>query len=146
MSDTRYQQAGKLIAENIQAAEQSIGLEALSADFFQRFFTQYPETQDYFSETDIGSFAPKKFRYVSEFMIDIYSHPNYAEGNLAEEVIRHQIYGLSDKEYYFSIMDALHASVKAALGKNWNHQNEEAWLDATAALRSTIANAVTDLL
>lgn len=146
MSDNTYQQAGRLIAQNIQAAEQNIGLTALAEDFFQRFFEQYPETQNYFSDTDISSFAPKKFRYVSEFMIDIYSYPNYAEGNLSEEVIRHQIYGLSDKEYYFSIMDALHASVKAALGSQWSDDNEEVWINATTALRHTISKTVTDLL
>lgn len=137
--------ASQVIESSLEQAEQAIGAQALAEDFFQRFFAQYPETRDYFSQTNISSFGPKKFRYISEFIVDIYRHPNYAEGNLSEEVLRHQMYGLVDKEYYFALLDALHLSVKQALDQRWSQEQEEAWSDANAALRHTINTAVTEL-
>lgn len=137
--------ASNIIEQSLEAAESKVGAQALARDFFERFFKLYPETQSYFSQTDISSFGPKKFRYISEFIIDIYRHPNYAEGNLSEEVLRHQMYGLVDKEYYFALLDALQQSIQDALGEAWTPSLNETWNDANAALRHTINTAVSEL-
>lgn len=113
----------------------------LAEEFFERFFAAYPETQTYFAGTDIKSFAVKKLMYVYEFFIDVVAHPKFAEGMLAEEVIRHQGYGLKDAQYYFTLIDCLAATVQDALGDANNAEISQAWEDVGTAFKAYIQEA-----
>lgn len=54
------------------------------------------------------------------------------------EVMRHQVYGLKDKEYYFGLIDALMESVQGVLGDEWTEEMAECWSDVTIALKGFV--------
>lgn len=131
--------------QNIQSSfNQAVakeGMQSLAEKFFQRFFETCPETQIYFSNTDLSSFASKKLIYVYDFFVDVVAHPKFAEGKLAEEVIRHQGYGLKDAEYYFVLIDCLAATVQDVLAEDNNPEITEAWQDVGTAFKAYIQEA-----
>lgn len=129
------------IQQSFNKACEKEGQQVLAEKFFERFFATYPETQNYFSNTDISSFATKKLIYVYDFFVDVVAHPNFAEGKLAEEVIRHQGYGLKDAEYYFILIDCLADTVQKALGEDNNEAITEAWRDVATAFKAYIQQA-----
>ena len=119
-----------------------IGIESLSKIFFDNFFETYPETIKFFNGTDTAYFGPKKLSIIFEFLTDIIKHPNYAEGQITQEVIRHQMYGLADKEYYCTLIDSLHYSVKLTLNHEWNNQCESVWNDITLVFKGHVSASV----
>ena len=73
-------------------------------------------------------------------------HPDYAETQIITEVMRHQVYGLKDKEYYYMLLDAFHASVKKCLQDEWTVEMEDCWSDVIQAIRAQIYEATKDFL
>ena len=135
-----------LIENTINRAYEKKGDKMLAHLFFTRFFEQYPETRQFFKATDIDSFGPKKIRYISDFLVDTVRHPDYAETQIITEVMRHQVYGLKDKEYYYMLLDAFHASVKKCLQDEWTVEMEDCWSDVIQAIRAQIYEATKDFL
>ncbi|HEY9033126.1 MAG TPA: globin domain-containing protein [Pseudomonadales bacterium] len=129
------------IQQALMLAEQRQGIEMLSEAFFGHFFATYPETREYFRDTDIRKFGPEKFRIVSSFLLDIVRHPDFAEVELTDEVRRHLAYGLKDKAYYFALIDALEQSVREALQQDWEGEMAESWHDVTLAMKGVIGQA-----
>lgn len=124
------------------AAEKKLGSDVMAAQFFQQFFTLYPETAQYFKGTDIEQFQGKKLNIIFTFIKDVFLHPNYAEVHISQEVIRHQMYGLKDKVYYFTLIDSLAMIVKTALEDEWTEEFESVWNDAAMAFKAIVSEAV----
>ena len=135
-----------LIEKTISRAYEKQGAAVLARLFFTRFFGQYPETQPFFKATHIESFGPKKIRYISDFLIDTVKHPDYAETQIITEVMRHQVYGLKDKEYYYMLLDAFHASVKECLEGEWTADMEDCWVDVVQGIKAQVYEATKDFL
>lgn len=135
-----------VIEGSIRRAYEKSGADNLAQHFFDSFFTRYPETRQFFKNTDISSFGPKKIRYISDFIIDTVKHPDYAATQIITEVMRHQVYGLKDKEYYYMLIDAFHESVKACLAEEWNETIEECWSDVVLTIKSQIYEAAREFL
>lgn len=131
-----------LLEQSFALANENLGSDILAKQFFELFFSTYPETLEYFEGTDIDYFKDKKLTIVFNFIRDIVKHPNYAEGHISQEVMRHQMYGLKDKEYYFTLIDSLAKIVKKAVAEQWNDEYEDAWNDTVMAFKSIIAKAI----
>ena len=78
--------------------------------------------------------------------MDVVEHPDYAQIHITQEVIRHQVYGLKDKEYYFALVDCIHYAVKQALADEWSSQEEEVWSDIALAFKGIIREAASEFL
>ena len=84
---------------------------------------------------------------IFNFLLDVVAHPNYADGQITEEVIRHQVYGLHDKEYYFALVDCLYYAVKEALPESeWNADCEQAWNDVGMSFKAIVQDAAGSFL
>jgi hemoglobin-like flavoprotein len=142
MMDNHY----LLIEKSIKRAYEKKGDVVLAQLFFDRFFTHYPETRQFFKTTDIASFGPKKIRYISDFLIDTVKHADYAETQIITEVMRHQVYGLKDKEYYYMLLDVFHESVRDCLADEWSDEIEECWSDVVLAVKAQVYEATKDFL
>lgn len=131
----------KLLDSSFNRAKEKIGNDALGELLFKKFFATYPETLKYFKGTDVSYFRGKKLNIIFSFIIDIIKHPNFAEGHISQEVMRHQMYGLTDKEYYFGLIDCLSLAVKEVLESEWTPAHEEAWNDTSMAFKSIVGEA-----
>lgn len=132
----------ELLNESFHKAEDKIGRDELGQRYFKQFFHAHPETQSYFKDTDISSFGGKKLHIIFDFVKDIILHPNFAEIQISQEVMRHQMYGLTDKSYYFTLIDSLPIVIKSTLEENWSEDYEGAWNDIGIAFKSIIGAAV----
>ncbi len=134
-----YETHLNILGASIERAIDKVGEDVLAAELFRRYFERFPETRErYFHGTNIDYFGVRKFRIIRDFLIDTLKYPNYAEGNMCNEVMRHQVYGLQDKEYYFGLIDALMESVQAALADEWSDDIAECWSDVTIALKGFV--------
>lgn len=131
----------KFLETSFQKAVENVGIEELSTRFFSRFFETFPETNNLFKGTNIDYFRKFKMRVIFDFLIDIVKHPNYAEAHIAQEVMRHQMYGLQDKEYYFTLAACLLEAVKSALGDAWTDEDESAWNDILLVFKGLVSEA-----
>lgn len=128
-----------LMEQSIRRAKEKQGEEALAEELFRRFFDRFPETRtQFFTKTDLDYFGVRKFDIIVEFLLDTLKHPNFAEGNMCNEMMRHQVYGLNDKAYYLGLIDSLMESVQAALGDEWTDQLAEHWNDTTNGLKAFV--------
>ncbi len=114
--------------------------------FFDKFFTHYPETRHFFKTTDIDSFGPKKIRYIADFIVDTVKHVDYAETQIITEVMRHQVYGLKDKEYYYMLLDSFHESIRTCLEEEWTDEMEECWGDVVQGVKAQVYEATKEFL
>lgn len=131
----------KVLEASFKRAEDKVGVEALSTRFFGRFFETYPETGALFEGTNIDYFRKFKMRTIFNFLIDIVKHPNYAEVHIAQEVMRHQMYGLQDREYYFTMASCLLEAVKSAASDEWTDEEESAWNDILLVFKGLVSEA-----
>lgn len=128
----------KALTSSMTLAQSKQGAHTLALNFFEHFFSVYPETQSYFEGTNIDSFCERKLGIIFEFFIDTVEHPDFAEGKLIEEVIRHQMYGLNDQTYYVTLIDALHEVVRVACGDEWTEDYQNSWHDVGMAFKAHI--------
>lgn len=131
-----------ILQASFQKAIDRAGIETLSQLFFSRFFDTWPETRTYFIGTDVDYFRKKKIRIIFEFLTDIIKHSQYAEDQIAQEVIRHQMYGLKDQEYYYTLANCLYQAVKTTLDDQWDEETETAWNDILLVFKGLVAQAV----
>lgn len=131
-----------LLEQSFALANEKKGSDLLADQFFEQFFSTYPETLKYFEGTDIDYFKTKKLNIIFNFIRDIVKSPNYAVGHISQEVMRHQMYGLKDREYYFTLIESLANIVKQAVGNEWHDEYETAWNDTVTAFKSIVAEAV----
>lgn len=131
----------KLLDSSFDRAKEKIGNDELGALLFEKFFAMYPETPKYFKGTDVSYFRGKKLNIIFVFIKDIIKFPNFAEGHISQEVMRHQMYGLTDKEYYFGLIDCVSITIKEVLESEWTPEYEEAWNDVSMAFKSIVGEA-----
>lgn len=134
-------QYAAILESSFNRAVEKLTIETLSANFFAEFFATYPETERFFKDSDMNYFSRKKMKIIFEFFVDIVKHPKFAEDFMAQEVMRHQMYGLRDKEYYFTLVACLQNAVKTALGDEWTDEMESTWNDVMLAFRGFVAEA-----
>ena len=135
-----------ILQASYQQAIDSVGEDVLAQQFFDYFFDTYPETLLYFKGTDTAYFGAKKLKIIYQFLLDIIKHPDFAEGQITQEVIRHQMYGLQDREYYCCLIDALQLCVRSANTQGWPDSYETAWNDITIVFKGYIGAAVDDFV
>ena len=131
-----------LLEQSFLIANKQVGSDVLADQFFKQFFSVYPETLQYFDGTDLDAFKVKKLHIIFNFIRDIVKSPNYAEVHISQEVMRHQMYGLKDREYYFTMIESLAGIIKKAADDKWNDEFESAWNDTITAFKSIVAEAV----
>lgn len=139
-----YQHHIDTLRQSIALGIDKQGIEQLSAPLFIELFQRFPEIKQVFDADSLESFAPQKFRLVAELMIDVFAHPQYAEESVMNEIIRHQMYDLKDKEFYFTLAESVHYCVKTACADDWSDNYEECWSDAVMAFKGLVTNAITE--
>jgi Globin len=113
-------------------------LQAMGDEMLQIFLTQYPEATATFEGFELDYIARHKFCKVADALVDVLEYPDYSGTSLSEEVSRHQIYDVQDREYYFALVDALVTVVKSSLGDDWDEKTEESWADTVSGFRHNI--------
>lgn len=140
-----YQHHIDTLRASIDIATNHQSLEKLSAPLFDTLFELYPETKDAFDADSLKSFAPQKFKLVSELIVDVFAHPQYAEESILNEIVRHQMYDLKDKEYYFTLAESTQQCVKSACGQDWTDDMQECWSDAILGFKGLVVNAINEM-
>lgn len=134
-----------MYADHLQVVKQSLAdarerchLSVLAADMFREFFERHPEARDIFVPFDLEKIGPFKFCKIADALVDVLEYPEYSETSLSEEVYRHQIYDIKDKEYYFALVDAFVHAIKRCLGDDWSTEYDECWNDAVSGLQHNV--------
>jgi hemoglobin-like flavoprotein len=128
----------KVVNETLAQARGRRSLQDLGDEMLQLFLEQHPEAISSFEGFDLKALAPHKFCKVSDALVDVLKFPEYSESSLSEEVFRHQIYDVKDKEYYFALADALVATIRNTLADVWDLEMEESWADTISGLHHNI--------
>jgi hemoglobin-like flavoprotein len=109
---------------------------------FNHFFDIFPETRELFDQKILKNyFGRVKIHAIYTFFVDIVKYPDYGETHLAEEFLRHDGYGLRDKEYFFVLLDCFVLAVKQVLGEEWTNEHEQAWSDVCTGMKPLIDEA-----
>ena len=146
MTNNEFEEYGQLIRKSISDAIAVKGKSELAVAMFDQFFAIYPETRNYFNETDIQSFAPNKFDYLTNFFIDTVDSPSFAEQHVAHEVDRHLNYDVKDPEYYFTLIEVFKDVILGALQGSSTEELEAAWSDVAMAMKSYIQEGAKEYL
>lgn len=141
-----YYDHAKLIEDSIAQVRARRSLDDLAASMFKKFFHRHPEAEAFFTGFDLAEIGPFKFCKVGDAMIDVLKFPSYSESSLSEEVYRHQVHDVRDKEYYFALADAYVETIKETLGDDWTGQHTECWHDTLSGLRHNIDMAAKEHL
>lgn len=131
----------ELIEAALKRAEEKKGKQYLAEHYFELFFQNYPQTKEFFKNTDFPTYAPMKYRMICNFLLDSVKHPDFAEGELTDEVRRHFAFGLTDKEHFFAIVDTLEVLIREVLDDEWNDELAVCWDDVSKAMKAIIAEA-----
>ncbi len=123
-------------------ARQMIGEKKFAESFFVHFFDSCPETRVYFDGTDIQNFAVEKLDYVIDFLLNTLSHQEYAETQIATELMRHKAYGIHDSHYYMVMLDTLHVIVKESLLDSWTKEMDVLWKEVLSHAKSLVQQGV----
>ena len=89
----------QVVKQSLAAARDRCHLSVLAADMFSEFFEHHPEAQPIFAQFDLEKIGPLKVCKIADALVDVLQTPNYSETSLSEEVYRHHIYDIKDKEY-----------------------------------------------
>ncbi len=133
-----YQAHIKVIETSLAEAKKIDSIEAIADTMFELFFQQHPEATVYFKDYDLSKLASIKFNIIVATIIDTMKFPDFAENYISEEVYRHVIHDLRDKEYYFSLIDALIESLKLTLGDQWSDEIQAYWTEAASGMKHSI--------
>jgi hemoglobin-like flavoprotein len=133
-----YQQHIEAVENSLAQAKQICSIEMLADTMFRIFFDKYPEARRYFADYDLSQLASVKFNIIVVTVIDSLKFPDYADNYVSEEVYRHTIHDLKDREYYFALIDALIQSLKQTLAEQWTPQLEQYWTEAVASMKHII--------
>ncbi|NRB37217.1 MAG: hypothetical protein HRU20_01970 [Pseudomonadales bacterium] len=131
----------QLIDAAFKRAEEIKGRQYLAEHFFELFFHNYPQTKKFFKTTDFHTYAPMKYRMITEFLLDTVKHPDFAEGELTDEVRRHQAFGLHHKEHFYALVDTLEVLISEVLADEWTEELAGCWIDVSQAMKNIITEA-----
>ncbi|CAA0095492.1 Uncharacterised protein [BD1-7 clade bacterium] len=135
----------EVIESSVSEARRRVGIKALSVPLLKRLFETFPETADMFDIESLEGFAPEKFQYVLDLIVDTLKRPEYARESVENEIVRHQMYALKDEEYYFVLVESVPECVKSVLADDWTDEMEECWSDAVYGLKGFIHESVAEL-
>lgn len=141
-----YQDHLTAVKDSFQQAAAQRGVQELADEMMSTFFEQHPEATAFFDGFDLKTIAVRKYCIVRDAVLDVLQCPDYSETSLSEEVFRHQVHNVKDREYYFALSDALAQTIKTTLGNNWTAEMGESWDDALAGLRHNVDLAVREHL
>ena len=133
-----YQQHVISIKETVKYASEQHTVKQMAEQLFADFFSHYPEAQTYFADYDMAELGPRKFHILIDSLLDTLQYPDFAEDRLDEEVFRHLIHNLRDREYYFALLDALYRCIHNNAKHQWQPHNTEHWLEAIAGMKHMI--------
>jgi len=136
----------QVIENSIAQARDLRSLDELAGNMFENFFACHPEADACFDGFDLTKVGPFKFCKVSDALVDVLKYPEYSETSLSEEVWRHQIHDVRDKEYYFALADAFVETIKSTLAEIWSDEHEECWNDTLGGLKHNVDMAAKDHL
>lgn len=136
----------QIVETSIAKARELRSLDELAAQMFVFFFAQHPEAKACFEGFELEKVGPFKFCKISDAFVDVLKFPDYSKTSVSEEVYRHQIYDIQDKEYYFALAEAFVETVKSALGTRWSVSHEECWSDTLSGLKHNISLAAKEHL
>lgn len=132
---------GEAIRHSLQLAQGVHHRGELGRRMFEIFFQRFPETEKFFEQSDVESFAPLKFKYVSEFILDAVRNPEYALGMMASEVYRHDYLDVRDQAYFNGMIDACQQAVQEVLGDRYTAELDIFWNESAQAAKATIQEA-----
>lgn len=133
-----FQQHIKAIENSLEQAKKIQDIESIAGSMFTIFFEQHPEAKHFFTDYDMSKLALVKFNIIVTTLIDTLKYPDYVEGYISEEVYRHTIHDLKDREYYFALIDAMVESLKLTLGEQWTVELEKYWTEGMAGMKHSI--------
>jgi hemoglobin-like flavoprotein len=133
-----YKSHLELVLQSIELARAQRKLEALAEHMFAIFFERHPEAVAFFSGFDLAEVGTFKFCKISDALVDVLKYPDYSKTSVSEEVFRHQVHDIQDKEYYFALADAFVQTIKDTLAQEWTARHEEYWNDTLTGLKHNI--------
>ncbi|MBT4521877.1 MAG: globin [Halieaceae bacterium] len=136
----------QVVEDSINQARNLKSLEELAEALMTNFFTRYPEAEACFQGFDLREVGPLKFCKISDALLDVLKNPDYSQSSVSEEVWRHQIHQVKDKEYYFALSDVFVETIKSTLGDAWSAVHEECWNDTLGGLKHNVTLAAKEHL
>lgn len=136
----------ELVEQSIASARELRPLSELADKMFELFFKAHPEADVFFEYFDLKEVGPFKFCKVGDALVDVLKFPDYSVTSISEEVYRHQVHEVTDKEYYFALADAYVGAIKWALADGWTAKHQEYWHDTVAGLRHNVVLAAEEHL
>lgn len=106
--------------------------------FYERLFQSYPETQHFFSQSDMTE-QRKKLLSALILVIENLRHPEMLTGALGALGRKHQSYGIGPG-YYPMVGDALLKTMSAFLDDRWTPEIEQAWNQAYEVIAQAMLN------
>lgn len=128
----------QLVQGSITQARNLRSLDELASALFERFFSRHPEANHFFEGFDLRQVGPLKFCKISDAFVDVLKYPGYSESSISEELWRHQVHRVQDKEYYFALAESFVETVRATLGEAWSDSHEECWNETLMGLKHNV--------
>jgi nitric oxide dioxygenase len=128
---------------NVELLEASFRILAPRADefvgaFYENLFASYPETQRFFTNTDMAE-QRKKLVSALVLVIENLRNPEALTGALSALGRKHQGYGIGPT-YYPMVGDALLKTMSAFLADRWSFEIEHAWTEAYGVITQAMLN------
>jgi len=102
-------------------------LDAFSREFYHNLFTDYPQTKQLFTSTDMVA-QSRKLSSTLTLLVENLRSPNMLTETLGELGSRHLKYGVLP-EHYPLVGNSLLKTFEQILGSNWTPEVKHAWLE-----------------
>lgn len=106
--------------------------------FYENLFASYPETQRFFTKTDMAE-QRKKLVSALVLVIENLRNPAALTGALSALGRKHQGYGIGPT-YYPMVGDALLKTMSSFLAEHWTPEIQQAWTEAYGVLTQAMLN------
>ena len=136
----------QVVKGSIEQARSLSSLDELARTLFERFFERHPEANLFFEGFDLNKVGPLKFCKISDAFVDVLEYPGYSESSISEEVWRHQVHSVRDREYYFALAESFVDTVRTTLGEAWSESHEECWNETLMGLKHNVGLAAQEHL
>jgi hemoglobin-like flavoprotein len=125
------------MALNVELLEQSFAAVApkgqqLVDTFYRQLFREYPEVQPLFAGVNLAD-QKKKLLASLKLVVENLRRPDVLTEALHDMGLRHVDYGARE-EHYPAVGATLLGALAETAGPAWNHELQQAWADAYAAV------------
>jgi len=143
------------LSENIQSAPPGLNVDLLESSFarlapraqefveafYEKLFETYPETQRFFTTTDM---TEQKNKLVSALILVIENlrNPEALKGALTALGRKHENYGIG-ASYYPMVGDSLLNTLSAFLDQDWTPEVKQAWTEAYGVISEAMLSGYT---